>query len=294
MNVTTSTTKDAPTVVRTFAQAQDDLQQRPVRIENVRAFTNRNGAGRILLITPPLALALLLLVGWYLSTTAGHVSSLFLPTPADVFARLVDGLGSGMYLRDALVVTLQESIFGFLLAVAVALPLGYGIAKSRILASTISPYLSAGQAIPALVIAPFLILWLGYGLAPIMVICMLVVFFPMVINTILGVQTIDSALIDAARVEGASGWSLLAHIEFPLALPSLLAAVRTGLTLSITGAVVGEFVSGGSAGLGALVLQGQHQFDTPLMFASVVVLAMLAALYYGATWLLVKLAEVIY
>ena len=293
MNVTTSTTKDAPTMVRTYAQAQDDLLQRPIRTDNVRT-SNRNATGRVLLIIPPLVLALLLIVSWYVSTTAGHVSSLFVPAPGDVLAKLADGLGSGMYLRDALVVTMQESFFGFLLAVGIALPLGYGIAKSRILAATIQPYLSAGQAIPALIIAPFLILWLGYGLLPIVVICMLVVLFPMVINTILGVQTIDSALTDAARVEGASGWSLLAHIEFPLALPSLLAAVRTGLTLSITGAVVGEFVSGGAAGLGSLVLQGQHQYDTPLMFATVIVLAILAALYYGATWLLVKLADIIY
>ncbi len=293
MNVTTST-QDAPVTVRTVAQVQNDLLQQQTR--PLRAAKNRNGSGRILLITPPLVLALLLLLSWYLSTTAGHVSSLFLPTLSDVFARLIDGLSAGMYLRDALVVTLQESILGFLLAVVVALPLGYGIAKSRILASTIQPYLSAGQAIPALVIAPFLVLWLGYGLVPIMVICMLVVLFPMVINTILGMQTIDPAILDAARVEGASGWSLLAHVEFPLALPSLLAAVRTSLTLSITGAVVGEFVSGGggTVGLGALVLQGQHQYDTPLMFAAVVVLALLAALYYGATWLLVKLAQVIY
>ena len=294
MSVTTSTTKDAPATVRqTYAQAQDDLQQRPIRTDNVRT-SRRNATGQVLLILPPLVLAALLLIGWYVSTTAGHVSSLFLPPPGDVLARLADGLGSGMYLRDALVVTLQESLFGFLLAVGVALPLGYGIAKSRILAAMLQPYLSAGQAIPALIVAPFLILWLGYGLLPIMVICMLVVLFPMVINTILGVQTIDSALTDAARVEGASGWSLLAFIEFPLALPSLLAAVRTGLTLSITGAVVGEFVSGGAAGLGSLVLQGQHQYDTPLMFATVIVLAVLAALYYSATWLLVKLAEILY
>ena len=293
MSVTTSTTKEAPTMVPTFAQAQDDLPQRPIRTDNVRT-SHRNATGRIFLITPPVVLALLLLIGWYGSTTVGHVSSLFLPAPGDVLARLTDGLGAGTYLRDALAVTLQESILGFLLAVAVALPLGYGIAKSRFLAITIQPYLSAGQAVPALVVAPFLVLWLGYGLVPIMVICMLVVLFPMVINTILGVQTIDSALTDAARVEGASGWSLLAHIEFPLALPSLLAAVRTGLTLSITGAVVGEFVSGGAAGLGSLVLQGQHQYDTSLMFAAVIVLAVLAAVYYGATWLLVKLAEIIY
>ncbi|GAC1393463.1 MAG: ABC transporter permease [Ktedonobacteraceae bacterium] len=296
MSVITSTTKDAPSAVRTYAQAQNgvsDLQQRPVRTPKART-PGRNVTGRVLSIAPPLVLALLLLVSWYVSTTTGHVSSLFLPTPGDVLTSLADGLGSGMYLRNALVVTVQESVFGFLLAVVIALPLGYGLAKSRFLSITIQPYLSAGQAIPTLVIAPFLILWLGYGLVPNMVICMLVVLFPMVINTILGVQTIDSAFTDAARVEGAAGWSLLAHIEFPLALPALLAAVRVGFTLSITGAIVGEFVSGGDTGLGSLVQQGLHQYNTPLMFATIIVLAVLAALYYAATWLLVKLAEIIY
>jgi NitT/TauT family transport system permease protein len=166
--------------------------------------------------------------------------------------------------------------------------------KSRLLSATFQPYLSAVQAVPALVIAPFIVLWLGYGLLPNMVICMLVVLFPIVINTMLGLQTIDGALTDAARVEGASGWSLFAHIEFPLALPSLLAAIRAGFTLSITGAVVAEFVSGGDAGLGSLVQQGLHQYNTPLMFATIIVLAVLAALYYGATWFLVKLAEIVY
>jgi NitT/TauT family transport system permease protein len=252
-----------------------------------------NVIGQVLTVVPPLVLALLLFVCWYITTATGRVSSLFLPKPGDVFASLSDGIASGMYLSNTLV-TVQESVLGFLIALAIALPLGYGIAKSRLLAITIQPYLSAGQAIPAIVIAPLLILWLGYGILPNVVICTLVVLFPMVINTILGVQTIDRALIDAAHVEGAAGWSLLAHVEFPLALPALLAAVRSGFTLSIVGALVGEVVSGGDSGLGSLVLLAKNQYNTPFMFATLVVLAALAALYYGGTWLLVKLAEVIY
>jgi len=191
-------------------------------------------------------------------------------------------------------VTIQESLLGFLLAVIVALPLGYGLAKSRLFAATVQPYLAAGQAIPAIVIAPILVLWLGYGLVPITILCMLVVLFPMVITTALGVQTIDHTYTDAARVEGASGWSMLVHIEFPLALPAILAALRTGLTLSITGALVGEFVSNSGQGLGALVFVAKDQFNTPLLFATLIVLAVLAALYYGASWLLIKLANAIY
>jgi len=115
-----------------------------------------------------------------------------------------------------------------------------------------------------------------------------------VLTIAFGVQTIDKTLTDAARVEGASGWPLLTFIEFPLALPAILTAVRTGLTLSITGALVGEFVSGGDQGLGALVQIAREQFNTPQLFATLVVLAMLAAVYYSTTWLLVKLAEAIY
>jgi len=303
MSVTTSTRKDARFSTRKFAYVRTDTQS-PVSSEaaeyagtmgnvrnNERASTPR-AAEHLLTATPSIIVALLVLFAWYIVTTPGHVSALFLPAPADVFSSLLAGLKSGVFLSNALV-TIEESVFGFLLSLAIALPLGYGLAKSRLLAITIHPYMAAGQAIPAIVVAPFFSLWLGYGLLPNMLVCALVVFFPMVINTILGVKTIDRSLTDAARVEGAAGWSLLAHIEFPLALPALLAAVRTGFTLSIVGALVGEFV-GGDQGLGALVLMAKNQFNTPFMFATVLVLAALAALYYGITWLLTKVAEAVY
>ncbi len=242
---------------------------------------------------PPVVLTLVLLIGWYMSTAAGVVKPLFVPAPADVFASLLDGLSSGLYLSSALV-TIQESVLGFLLAVLIALPLGYGLVKSRLLATALHPYLAAGQAIPVIVIAPLLVIWLGSGTLSNVVVCMLVVFFPMVVNTMLGIQTIDRTLTDAARVEGASGWSLLANIEFPLSLPALLAGVRTGFTLSITGALVAEFVQGGDQGLGSLLLIAKNQYNTPLMFATLVILAVLAALYYGSTWLLARLAERVY
>ncbi len=304
MSVTTSTRKDAPFFGRRFASVRAQPDVRPQlssgemgrtgkRMESGGEHTTTSrAAGHLFTATPSLLVALLVLLVWYIATTPGHVSALFLPAPADVFSSLFAGLQSGVFLRNALV-TIEESVFGFLLSLAIALPLGYGLAKSRLLAITIHPYMAAGQAIPAIVVAPFFSLWLGYGLLPNLLICALVVFFPMVINTILGVKTIDHTLTDAARVEGAAGWSLLAHIEFPLALPALLAGVRTGFTLSIVGALVGEFV-GGDQGLGALVLMAKNQFNTPFMFATVLVLAGLAALYYGMTWALSKVAEAIY
>ena len=289
MSVTTSTSQDVSVEIRKHARVRN--KKRSSSYLNARA--TLNATQRLLLVVPPVVLALMLLIGWYVSTTYGHVSNLILPAPADVFATLSDGLSSGWLLSNALI-TVEESLLGFLLAVVVALPVGYGLAKSRIIAATVQPYLAAGQAIPAIVIAPILIIWIGYGLVPIAILCMLVVLFPMVITTELGVRSIDPSLTDAARVEGASGWPMLAYIEFPLALPAILAAVRTGLTLSITGALVGEFVSAGGTGLGGLLLQAQNQINTPLLFATLVVLAVLAALYYGSSWLLVKLATIIY
>ena len=248
---------------------------------------------RVMLVVPPLLLAVFLLVSWYVSTATGRVPDFILPAPRDVFASLADGLRSGLFVNNALV-TIQESLLGFSLGVIIALPLGYAIAKSRLFAATMQPYLAVGQAIPAIVIAPVLVLWLGYGLFPITILCMLVVLFPMVITTALGVQTIDHAYTDAARVEGASGWSMLVHIEFPLALPAILAALRIGLTLSITGALVGEFVNNSAQGLGALVFEAKDQFNAPLLFATLIFLAGLAAIYYGVSWLLIKLADIVY
>lgn len=250
-------------------------------------------ASRLLTILAPVLLGMALLGGWYLSTARGLIAAYELPPPSDVWTSLWDGLTSGLFLHMAWV-TIQESLGGFLLAIVIALPVGFGLAKWRLFAATIYPYLAAGQAIPAIVIAPFLVVWMGYGMGPTVVLCFLVVLFPMIITTALGFQTLDQALVDAARVEGASFWPMVTKIEFPLALPAIMAAVRTGLTLSIVGALVGEFVTNTDQGLGALVEIAKNQYDVPLMFATVLILAVLAAIFYGITWGLTKLSEVVY
>lgn len=293
MSATTSTNNGVS--YRILEPVRSDMEQDMPVSRAPKPLSRAPNFGWALAIAPPLVLAVILLAAWFIGTSYGHVSSLILPAPTDVLSSLSQGLSSGLFWNSALI-TVQESVLGFILALAVSLPLGYALAKSRLISATLQPYLAAGQAIPAIVIAPLLVLWLGNGLVPIIVLCMLVVLFPMVITTILGVKTIDKTLTDAARVEGASGWSLLFWIEFPLALPAILAAIRTGLTLSITGALVGEFVSGGgdSPGLGSLVEIAKNQFDMPLLFATLVILAVLAALFYSFTWFLTRLAEHIY
>jgi NitT/TauT family transport system permease protein len=259
----------------------------------MRARARRRQRERLLTMLPPLVLGVCLLISWYISTASGALPSYKLPGLADVWNALSTGLSSGLFQSNA-GVTLQESLGGFLLAFVLALPIGYGLTKWRWFAATMQPYLAAGQAVPAIVIAPFLVMWLGYGLSSLVVLCMLVVVFPMIITIALGFQTIDSSLIDAARVEGASFWPLLVHLEIPLAMPAIMAAVRTGLTLSIVGALVGEFVLGGDQGLGSLLEIAKSQYNMPLMFATVIILALIAAILYGCARGLTRLSEVLF
>lgn len=228
---------------------------------------------------PALLLGLAFLLGWQLIALSGLVATYFLPAPADVARAFGLGLRDGMLLSYGQV-TFVESLLGFALGTTVALPLGYAVARSRLLARAFQPYLAASQAVPAVALAPLLALWLPYGLPSVVVLCALIVFFPTVVNTALGLRTLDPDVLASARVAGAGRWELLRHIEAPLALPSILVGLRTSLTLSITGAVVGEFVVG-DQGLGGLLNVARSNLDTALVFATLVSLALLAALFYG-------------
>jgi NitT/TauT family transport system permease protein len=230
---------------------------------------------------PAMVLGLLVLALWQLLVQLQLVSDLFLPAPAAVLRSfwysVTDPYGS---LLGYAATTLLESVLGCALGVLVALPLGYGIAHSRLVARASQPYLAASQALPAVAIAPLIVLWLGYGSTPVIALCALIVFFPMVITTVLGLRLLDTELLDAARVAGAGRWALLRYIEAPLALPSLLAGLRVSLTLSVTGAIVGEFVTGGG-GLGQLLLVDLQTPYSAGVFATLLTLGLLAAVLYG-------------
>ncbi len=241
-------------------------------------------AARSLGTLPALALGVLALLIWQFVTQAGLVATFLLPAPLDVARSFWLSLSDGLLTSYAMQ-TLIESLAGFVLGAVVALPLGYAIARSPLLARAFQPYLAASQALPAVAIAPLLVLWLGFGMPPVIVLCALIVFFPLVVTTVLGLRTLDRDVVDAGRVEGAGRWALLWHIELPLALPSILAGLRTSLTLSVTGAVVGEFVLG-DQGLGGLLQIARGNLDTPLVFATLLTLALLAAALYGVARLI--------
>lgn len=225
----------------------------------------------------PLVFALVLLGVWELASRT-VINPYFLPGPWAIAQQIV---GSFTRIWPYLLVTLQEAMLGAALGAAIAIPLGYAVAKSATLARIIEPYTAASQAIPAVAIAPILALWLGYGVAPIVALCAVMVFFPISLTTAFGMSHIDPDVIAAARLDGAHGWSLLRSIEFPLALPAILTGVRNGVTLAMTGAVVGEFVLGGK-GVGMLLTAQQRANDTVPLFATIALLAAVAIALYGA------------
>jgi NitT/TauT family transport system permease protein len=234
----------------------------------------------MLALVPALALGGAVLLAWQLVAQEGIVSSFLLPAPADVWRTFWAALLDPQELPAQVLTTLEESIGGFAIGVVIALPVGYGIARSRLLARMSQPYIAASQAMPAVALAPLLVLWLPLGLPPVIALCALIIFFPVVVNTALGIRGLDRDVLDAARVAGAGRWALARYIELPLALPSILAGLRTSLTLSITGAVVGEFVVGG-VGLGGALVTAQADNDAPLVFATLLMLGLLAAILYG-------------
>ncbi|MGO8950655.1 MAG: ABC transporter permease [Ktedonobacterales bacterium] len=230
---------------------------------------------------PAVVIGLVALGAWQLLAQSGAVPALFLPTPAAVLRSFWFSLTSpNNSLVGYAAITLLESLLGCALGAAVAIPLGYGIARSRLVAEAAQPYIAGSQALPALALAPLLALWLGYNLTPVIVLCALIVFFPMVVTTVLGLRLLDVDLLDAARVAGAGRWAMLRYIELPLALPSILAGLRTSLTLSVTGAIVGEFVIGGK-GLGELLVAELQSLDSAGLFATLLTLVALATVLYG-------------
>ncbi len=235
---------------------------------------------------PPVLLGVTLLAAWFIIAELELVSSYFIPHPVTVWDRLEAGLGSTGAIRSAALTTIGEAVAGCAVAAIIGIPLGYAIAKWRLFSATVEPYLAASQAVPAVAVAPILVLWIGYGAVSVVVLCTIIVIFPVVISTALGLRNLDTDILDAARLDGAGRWELLRYMELPLAAPSILAGLRTGFTLSVTGAIVGEMVMGGT-GLGLLLNSSQGSSgNTAMLFAIIAVLCVLAvSLYLILAWL---------
>jgi len=201
-----------------------------------------------------------------------------LPQPETVFIEWYLLLKSGLLL-DHTLVTLYETLAGFIIGVLLGLIPGYFIAKSKQVEQTLSPYLVALQTAPKIALAPLIVIWFGFGPLSKIVIVALIVFFPILVNTIVGIRSVDKNLLDLMKISGATRLQIFRLVELPAALPVLFAAFKTGITLAVIGAVVGEFV-GANSGLGYLTIYAAGLMNTPQVFVAILQLTVLGIVLY--------------
>jgi NitT/TauT family transport system permease protein len=232
------------------------------------------------------AAAIVFVVVWKLIVVVGGYPVFILPPPELVFQRFLTAWADGT-IEPHFLATLSEIAIGFVVGAGLAVVIGYLLARSIVAERLLSPYLVAAQATPILVLAPLLVLWLGTGLLPKVVICALIVFFPVAVATMVGIRSVDARLLELGRSLRATRWQVFAHLELPAAMPQILGGMRVGVTLAVIGAIVGEW-AGADKGLGVLInLARGSLFDFPLMFATLLTVALIAVVLY----LIVVLAE---
>ena len=227
---------------------------------------------------------ILAIILWDLLVRLANFPAFILPPPGLVWTRFWQVLRDGSLLRHSLI-TLFEVLAGLALGVSAATCLGYLLAKSRVIERLLSPYIVASQAVPIVAIAPLLVIWCPPGLLSKVLICGLIVFFPVLVNTMVGLRSVPEDLRDLMRSLQASGWQTFSLLEMPAALPAFLGGLRIGATLAVIGAVVGEFV-GADRGLGFMINLARGQFDTALVFVAVLTLVAMALVLYGMVTLL--------
>jgi putative hydroxymethylpyrimidine transport system permease protein len=237
-------------------------------------------------IALPAALLALLLGAWELYARLGPLDPLILPAPDQIVSSLWDDRG---LLWDNLVVTGKEVLLGVLLSVAAGLVCAVAIHLSTTLRRGVYPLLVASQTLPIVIVAPLLVAWFGYGIAPKLAIVALICFFPVTVTTLDALASVDPDAVKLLRTLDASRWQVFRHVEAPAALPGLLSGTKIAVAVAVIGAVLAE-QAGSSDGLGHLLLQAIPQLQTPRAYAAVALLSALALLLFGALTLAERVA----
>jgi len=225
----------------------------------------------------PVGLAMFVLL-WSIVTRMSGLPDYILPKPLSVFNRFIDAAREGLLLPNVLV-TVFESLTGFVFGSSIAFVLGYMLAKFRTAERLFSPYIVAFQAIPIVALAPLLIIWFGFGVKTKVLIAALVIFFPVLVNSIVGIRSADSEIMELLTSLDAGPFTTFFKFELPSALPIIFGGLKVGITFSVIGAVVGEFL-GASVGLGAMVNMARASFDTALVFVSIILLGVMGIFFY--------------
>ena len=228
-----------------------------------------------------LVLLVLLLAAWEAAARRGGVSALVLPPPSAVLHSLWAGLASG-YFWPHIVSTALELVAGLVIGCVFGFASGLAMAESPLLGELLKPYVIVSQVVPKLALMPLFIVWFGFGMTSTVVITALICFFPLLENTVTSLQQVEPQRLELFRMLGATRSQTLWRLKLPAGLPGILAGLRVAVVLALVGAVVGEFIGAGK-GLGALIIASQGMMDTSLMFAVLVLIAVMGMLLYQLT-----------
>ncbi len=225
----------------------------------------------------PAAFLLVVLLLWWLTTALGWVKPYLIPSPGSVVGEFQTHAG---LLAKHSAITLLETVIGFVVAAAVGLVCAIAIVYSRGVERTLYPLLLAAQVVPKIAIAPLFVVWLGFGIAPKILVAVLIAFFPVVISGVAGLRSVDPELLDLAATMGAKPWDSFAKIRFPSAMPHIFAGLKVAVTLAVVGAVVGEFV-GANSGLGYIVMSSNGNLNTPQLFAALIMMSLIGIVLFA-------------
>jgi NitT/TauT family transport system permease protein len=236
--------------------------------------TNRRAAWSRFM--PPLALFVGVVVAWEAVSRIFRLPEFVLPAPTAIVEVLIAHQASLAY---AAFVTSQEVLWGFLLSAVIGAGVALVIARFAAFGRALYPLVVLFQNVPKVALAPLFILWFGFDLAPKVVLIVVIAFFPVAINMLVGLQTVDANLVALMRSVGASRNEILMRIQIPNSLPYLMAGLKVAVTLAVIGAIVGEF-AGAQAGLGYMIQFASTQMQTSLVFAALVEVSVLGMLFY--------------
>ncbi len=238
----------------------------------------RSAGDRLRFFGTPLATLAGLVALWQLVVSTFSIPQFILPGPAVVW-RTAAAFGANWI--PHVLATVSIALLGFGVAIVVGLLLAVIIVHSRALGQVLTPAIVIMQIVPKIAFAPLFLIWFGLGPAPIVVVTFLVAFFPMVVNSAVGLADIERDLLDLARVLRLGWWKVLWSIRFPSALPHVFGGLKIASTLAVIGAIIGEFV-GSNTGLGYLILIANNNLNTPLAIAAIVLVSLFGLVLYAA------------
>ncbi|MCQ4206337.1 ABC transporter permease [Streptomyces longispororuber] len=269
--------------------SQSALKPSPVPVKGVQE-RERPSAGRRMAEAAekswrPLALLLVCFGAWWVIAAAELVEPYLVPSPGRTLDVVLD---KPDYLWHHSWVTTYETLIGFVIAVGVGILSAVVMVYSSTVEKTLYPVLLFAQVVPKIAIAPLFVVWLGFGIAPKILIAVLIAFFPVVISMVTGLKAVDPEMLELSATMGASPWQTFRKIRFPASLPHLFSGLKVAVTLAVTGAVVGEFV-GANEGLGYVILQANGNLDTPMLFAGLLVMSLIGVVLFVAVEVAEKL-----